>query len=141
MLYSHSWEEEINVTAYNERIPVDDQYAALLVKAVYVFVYVFAYYEGTIIWIIERLEAGFISLYCRGNPLTSGTVQKRFQNAINNPLSNFSKFSHKSFKRVAIHLTTWSLNVMHSFTRATVLMLMAYQFSPFKLSYQSCLMM
>lgn len=68
-------------------VPVDDQYAALVGKAVYVF----SYYEWTIIGIIEHLEPGFVSSYNRGNPMTSGDVKKRLQYAINNPLTNFTK--------------------------------------------------
>ena len=76
------------------RVPVDDQYAALVGKAVYVF----AYYEWTIIWIIEHLEAGFVSSYSRGNPMTSGGVQKRLHGVINNPLTNFAKISRQELQ-------------------------------------------
>jgi hypothetical protein len=34
---------------------------------------------------------GFVSSYSRGNPMTSGVVQKRLQDVINNPLTNFVK--------------------------------------------------
>jgi hypothetical protein len=71
------------------RVPVDDQYAALVGKAVYVF----SYYEWTIIWIVEHLNAGFVSSYSRGNPMTSGDVQKHLQNVIDNSITNFSKIS------------------------------------------------
>jgi len=60
------------------RIPVDDEYAALIGKAVYVF----AYYEWTIIWIIECLENGFVGEYCRVKTMTSGDVKKRFRGVI-----------------------------------------------------------
>jgi hypothetical protein len=60
------------------RIPVNDDYALLVGKAVYAF----AYYEWTIIWIIEFLESGFVSEYSRERPMTSGAVQQRFKNAI-----------------------------------------------------------
>ena len=62
------------------RIPVDGEYAALLGKAVYVF----AYYEWTIIWIIEFLEPGFVKEYSRETIMTSGTVERRFERAIDN---------------------------------------------------------
>jgi len=73
------------------RVPVDDQYAALVGKAVYVF----AYYEWTIIWVIELLENGFVSMYCRGNPMTSGEVAKHFRKVIDNPATSFAKVSKK----------------------------------------------
>lgn len=62
------------------RIPVDDPYVALVGKAVYMF----AYYEWTIIWIIECFERGFVDTYSRGKkPLTSGLVKNKFQKIIN----------------------------------------------------------
>lgn len=65
------------------RVPVDDEYAGLIGKAVYIF----AYYEWTIIWIIEYLENGFVSQYCRGGPMTSGNVGKHFRSIIDNLVS------------------------------------------------------
>ena len=61
------------------RVPVDDEYAAVVGKAVYVF----AYYEWTIVYLIEYLKSGFVSWYSRGASLTSGNVRQEFQNAIN----------------------------------------------------------
>lgn len=69
------------------RVPVDDPYVALVGKAVYVF----AYYEWTIIYIIDHLQAGFVSRYSRGNPMTSGLVRQEFQDALNNPSVSFTK--------------------------------------------------
>ncbi len=60
------------------RIPVNDEYAALVGKAVYVF----AYYEWTIIWIIEFLESGFVREYSREKTMTSGSVKNRFKKTI-----------------------------------------------------------
>jgi hypothetical protein len=62
------------------RIPIDDQYAATLGKAVYAF----AYYEWTIIYIIEKLEAGFVAEYSRPKKqgLTSGAVKKKLKEVI-----------------------------------------------------------
>ncbi len=69
------------------RVPVDDNYATLVGKAVYVF----AYYEWAIIWIIELLDSGFVHEYCRGNPMTSGMVQERFRAVIDNSATKFNK--------------------------------------------------
>lgn len=71
------------------RIPVNDDYATLVGKAVYVF----AYYEWTIIWIIEFLEAGFVHEYSRGKPITSGGVKSRFKTAINTLQASQNKVS------------------------------------------------
>jgi len=62
------------------RIPVNDDYAALVGKAVYVF----AYYEWTIIWITEHLSAGFVQEYSRESVMTSGRVKMKFEDAIQN---------------------------------------------------------
>lgn len=71
-------EREPNLHA-STRVPVDDRYAALVGKATYVF----AFYEWTIIYLIDRLEPGFVSEYSRGNrPFTSGAVAVRFMKAI-----------------------------------------------------------
>lgn len=69
------------------RVPVDDSYAALVGKAVYVF----AYYEWTIIYIIEYLRNGFVIQYSRGNPLTSGNVKEEFTSAISKLPASFDK--------------------------------------------------
>ncbi len=71
------------------RVPVDDSYASLVGKAVYVF----AYYEWTIIWIIEMLQHSFVGEYSRGRPMTSGAVQQKLQNVIDNSATDFSKVS------------------------------------------------
>ena len=67
------------------RVPVDDAYATLIGKTVYVF----AYYEWTIIWIIERLCPGFVRQYSRGNPMSSGCVLERLRRAKDSPATSF----------------------------------------------------
>ena len=57
----------------NVRIPFDPEYIRLVGTAVYVF----SYYEWTIIYIIERLSPGFVSEYSREKKMTSGHVKKR----------------------------------------------------------------
>ena len=71
------------------RVPVDDSYVALVGKAVYVF----AYYEWTIIYTIEYLRNGFVSKYSRGASMTSGSVRQELQDTINSPLVSFAKES------------------------------------------------
>ena len=62
------------------RIPLNDEYVTLVGKATYMF----AYYEWTIIYIIDSFRSGFVSQYSRptGKPLTSGAVDKKFQEII-----------------------------------------------------------
>jgi len=76
------------------RVPVDDSYAALVGKAVYVF----AYYEWGIIWIIEFLQPGFVGRYCRENPMTSGQVRGTFQAVINDPATSFAKVTRQELE-------------------------------------------
>ena len=56
------------------RVPFEESYVCLLGQAVYLF----AYYEWQIIYIINCLSRGFVREYSRGKPLTSGDVLKRF---------------------------------------------------------------
>ena len=69
------------------RVPVDDSYAALVGKAIYVF----AYYEWMIICVIELLQSGFVHKYSRGSSMTSGDVRQELQRTINSPLVSFHK--------------------------------------------------
>lgn len=71
------------------RVPVDDSYAALVGKAVYVF----AYYEWTIIYSIEYLQSGFVHKYSRDSSMTSGAVRQEFQKTVSSPLASFAKVS------------------------------------------------
>ena len=59
-------------------VPFDVDYVKLVGTAVYLF----SYYEWRIIYIIEQLERGFVAEYSRGKPMTSGTVQARFERAL-----------------------------------------------------------
>ena len=59
----------------NVRVPFDPDYIRLVGTAVYVF----AYYEWTIIYIIELLSPGFVSEYSRQKKMTSGHVEKRLE--------------------------------------------------------------
>lgn len=58
----------------NTRVPFEESYVCLLGQAVYLF----AYYEWQIVYIINCLSQGFVGEHSRGNPLTSGAVHKRF---------------------------------------------------------------
>ena len=69
------------------RVPVDDHYAAVVGKAIYVF----AYYEWAIIWIIDYLKSGFVHEYSRVTPMTSGAVKKNFCVVINDSTTDFTK--------------------------------------------------
>jgi hypothetical protein len=76
-----------NKKELHTHIPMDNNYTELLGKAVYAF----AYYEWTIIYIIEHLEKGFVSNYCRSKKLlTSGAILKKFESLLmDNPNQSF----------------------------------------------------
>jgi hypothetical protein len=76
------------------RVPLDDSYVGLVGKAVYVF----AYHEWGIIWIMEKLQNGFVAKYSRGSPMTSGDVRQEFQSIINNQATDFSKVSRQELQ-------------------------------------------
>jgi hypothetical protein len=57
------------------RVPFDPDYTALVGRAVYVF----AYYEWSVIYLIEQFKSGFVARYCRGAPMTSGQVRKELE--------------------------------------------------------------
>lgn len=76
------------------RVPVDDQYVALVGKAVYVF----AYYEWAMIWIIELMENGFVGKYSRVEKLKSKDVGNKLQKIIQKPTTNFSKVSKQALQ-------------------------------------------
>jgi len=78
------------------RVPLDDSYVALVGKAVYVF----AYYEWTIIHIIECLMNGFVNQYSRGKPLTSGNVKDKFTSAMAKLPASFEKVPVADLKRI-----------------------------------------
>ena len=65
-------------TPVKVRVPLDDDYTALVGKAVYVF----SYYEWTIIYIIEALSPVFVSEYSREHSLTSGAVCRRLRKLV-----------------------------------------------------------
>ena len=69
-----------------KHVPVDDEYTSLIGKAVYVF----AYYEWTIIWIIEYLAPGFVNRYSRGNPMTPTDVHRKLQEIIDGLPATFT---------------------------------------------------
>ena len=63
----------------NIRVPFDEGY----VRLVGIAVYLFAYYEWVIIYIVERLEPGFVAEYCRKRTMTSRAVYDRLKDALN----------------------------------------------------------
>lgn len=70
------------------RVPVNDEYVAIIGKAVYVF----SYYEWTLIYIIDSLKHGFVKKYSRppGKPLTSGAVKNELDRCLKNPKQSTS---------------------------------------------------
>jgi hypothetical protein len=72
------------------RVPFDPQYVARVGAAVYVF----AYYEWAIIYLIEQFDSGFVKHYCRGKlPMTSGKVRKKFESLLSSATTSYDKIS------------------------------------------------
>jgi hypothetical protein len=78
------------------RIPIDLEYATIVGKAVYAF----SYYEWTIIWIIEKLESGFVHDYSRGKDLTSGGVLKRLNKVVENTAGTETRVNNATFSKL-----------------------------------------
>lgn len=57
------------------RVPLDSNYTALIGTAVYVF----AYYEWAVIYLIQQFKPGFVARYCRGAPMTSCQVKRELE--------------------------------------------------------------
>jgi len=77
---------------FTTRIPVNDEYAAIVGKAVYVF----SYYEWTIIYLIDYSENGFVAEYSRPTkrPLISRAVNNKLKESIDKlyfPVSTVTK--------------------------------------------------
>jgi hypothetical protein len=110
------------------RVLVDDSYAALVGKAVYVF----AYYEWSIIWILEFLQPGFVSTYSRGNPMTSGQVRDKLRTTINSLTTSFVKVTRQELedccaKFDGLIVRRNALIHAHPFTDTDGKQLLAYQ--------------
>ena len=71
------------------RVPHDPVYTALLGTAVYLF----AYYEWAVIYLIQQFKPGFVSRYCRGAPMTSGQVKAELLAILNDPSVSYTVVS------------------------------------------------
>ena len=71
------------------RVPFDSGYTALVGTAVYIF----AYYEWALIYLIQQFEPGFVSRYCRGAPMTSGQVRQKLQAVLDNTATSYNAVS------------------------------------------------
>jgi hypothetical protein len=61
------------------RTPYDSGYVAAIGRAIYIF----AIYEWNVVHTIERLRPGFLHRWrFAKNPMTAGTVGKKFKNAV-----------------------------------------------------------
>ncbi len=71
------------------RVPFDPSYTALVGTAVYVF----AYYEWAVIYLIQQFKPGFVAHYCRGAPMTSGQVKRELEAILNDTATVYAKVS------------------------------------------------
>ena len=62
------------------RTPYDSEYVAAIGRAIYIF----AIYEWNVVHAMGRLHPGFLDKWrCAKNPMTAGTVGRKFRNAVN----------------------------------------------------------
>jgi hypothetical protein len=71
------------------RVPFDPSYTALVGTAVYVF----AYYEWAVIYLIQQFKPDFVARYCRGAPMTSGQVKRELEAILNDTATVYAKVS------------------------------------------------
>ena len=71
------------------RVPYEPSYTALVGTAVYVF----AYYEWALIYLIQQFKPGFVGRYSRGKPMTSGGVRAELEAVLADPATVYSKVS------------------------------------------------
>jgi hypothetical protein len=85
------------------RVQHDPAYTALIGAAVYVF----AYYEWAVIYLIRQFKPGFVARYSRGAPMTSGRVKAGLSSILNDPTVSYTEVSksemqacHDEFSRL-----------------------------------------
>jgi hypothetical protein len=71
------------------RVQFDPSYTALVGTAVYVF----AYYEWAVIYLIQQFKPGFVACYCRGAPMTSGQVMRELEAILNDTATVYARVS------------------------------------------------
>ena len=79
------------------RVPFSESY----VKLVGIAVYLFAYYEWQVIYIVDELSPGFVREYSRQKTLTSGAVHDRFDAALSHCGARDARL-HKSLVRCRV---------------------------------------
>lgn len=76
------------------RIPYDPAYTTLVGTAVYVF----SYYEWTMIYLIQRFKPGFVAQYCRGAVMTSGNVKKELKAVVDSADTDYTVVSEEELR-------------------------------------------
>jgi hypothetical protein len=69
------------------RVPFDPTYTAVIGTAIYVF----AYYEWAVIYLIQQFRPGFVSRYCRGAPMTSGHVKRELEAVLEDAATDYTR--------------------------------------------------
>lgn len=81
-------------TPMHTRVPYDANYTALVGTAVYVF----AYYEWVIIYLIQQYKSGFVGSYCRGSPMTSGAVRRKLEAVLTDQQTKYAVVSKEQLQ-------------------------------------------
>lgn len=78
------------------RVPIDVEYTSAVGKAIYIF----AYFEWAIIYVIDHFCRGYLAKYCRGKPATSGAVKLELDRILANKSTNFGKVSRDDLQKL-----------------------------------------
>jgi hypothetical protein len=76
------------------RVPYDPTYTAKVGAAIYVF----AYYEWAVIYLIEQYQPGFVARYSRGKPMTSGQVLGALREVLEDAATPYDKVSREQLE-------------------------------------------
>lgn len=77
------------------RVQFNSEYTAILGTAVYVF----AYYEWAVIYLIQQFKPGFVALYCRREvPMTSGRVKQELRSVLNDPATVYAEVTREELQ-------------------------------------------
>lgn len=82
----------------NTRVPIDEDYVTLVGAAVYLF----AYYEWCLVWVVDSLRSGFVGEYSRAKkPITSGSFHTMFLKVVDDPTTDFTSVSKEELVECA----------------------------------------
>jgi len=115
----------------SRRVPFDPAYTAQLGAAVYVF----AYYDWAIIYLIQQYQPSFVSRYSRGRPMTSACVRKALKSILSDQRTSYAKVSRPELQACCEQFSTLvdlrnALTHAHPITKSDGSQALSYQARP-----------